>query len=289
MTAGSFVIVGAGHAGVQAVASPREEGWEGAITLLSDEAELPYQRPPLSKAFLKGQVDPAGLPLRAEKFFADNRIDLRRGEKALRIDRGSKRVELSSDGGAPYDHLILATGARQRVLRIPGVDLRGVFSLRAILDAQAIRESLGRGRRIIVIGAGFIGLEIAATALALGGDVTIVEIADRPLGRAVSPAMSSFFLEAHQAFDPMQTTGQAFGQEVVPDATRPISPVAGDEAGSDPPGIVFVAAQPGARRAHEPGVEATARNTERPANPRYRPNPSMLGDEPELHIESLAK
>jgi 3-phenylpropionate/trans-cinnamate dioxygenase ferredoxin reductase subunit len=200
MIPNSTVIIGAGHAGVQAAASLREEGWEGAITLLSDEAALPYQRPPLSKGFLKGQVGLAGLPLRAEQFFHDHRIDLRRGEKALRIDRKSKRVELSSGSVAPYDHLILATGARQRILRAPGVDLEGVVGLRTIVDAQAIREGLGPGRRVVVIGAGFIGLEIAATALLLGSDVTIVEIADRPLGRAVSPAMSSFFLQAHQAF-----------------------------------------------------------------------------------------
>jgi 3-phenylpropionate/trans-cinnamate dioxygenase ferredoxin reductase component len=199
MSEDSVVIVGAGHAGVQAAASLREEGFEGPIALLSDEAELPYQRPPLSKAFLKGQMDLAGLPLRAEKFFADHRIDLRLGEKAKRIDRAARRVELVSGAVAPYDHLILATGAQQRALRAPGVDLQGVFTLRAILDAQAIRENLGAGRRVVVIGAGFIGLEIAATALALGGEVTIVEIA-RPLGRAVSPAMSDFFLEAHKAF-----------------------------------------------------------------------------------------
>ena len=200
MTPNSIVIIGAGHAGVQAAASLREEGWEGAITLLSDEAGLPYQRPPLSKGFLKGQVGLAGLPLRAEKFFHDNRIDLRLGEKVLRIDRKSKRIELASGGAAPYDHLILATGARQQVLRAPGVDLKGVASLRTIVDAQAIREGLEPGCRVVVIGAGFIGLEIAATALALGSDVTILEIADRPLGRAVSSAMSSFFLRAHQAF-----------------------------------------------------------------------------------------
>jgi 3-phenylpropionate/trans-cinnamate dioxygenase ferredoxin reductase subunit len=194
------VIVGSGHAGVQAAASLREEGWQGEIVLLSDETELPYQRPPLSKAFLKGQMDLAGLPLRAEKFFAENRIDLRLGEKALRIDRAAKRIELSSGGAVGYDHLALATGARQRVLRAPGIDCEGVHSLRAIRDAAAIRESLGAGRRVVIIGAGFIGLEIAATALHLGGDVTIVEIADRPLGRAVSPAMSMFFLEAHKAF-----------------------------------------------------------------------------------------
>ena len=200
MTHPNAVIVGSGHAGVQVAASLREEGWEGDIILLSDEPELPYQRPPLSKAFLKGQMDLAGLPLRAEKFFLDHRVDLRLGEKALRIDRTGRRLELSSGGSLAYDHLILATGARQRVLRAPGVDLEGVHSLRAIRDAAAIRENLSAGKRVVIIGAGFIGLEIAATALHLGGEVTVVEIADRPLGRAVSPTMSTFFLEAHKAF-----------------------------------------------------------------------------------------
>jgi 3-phenylpropionate/trans-cinnamate dioxygenase ferredoxin reductase subunit len=200
MSRRSIVIVGAGHAGVQAAASLREEGAADAIVLLSGEAELPYQRPPLSKAFLKGAMDLAGLPLRAEAFYRDRDIDLRLGEQALRIDLGAKRVELSSGGAAPFDHLILATGARPRRLDIPGVDLGGVLGLRNIVDAQAIRQRLGPGRRVVVIGAGFIGLEIAATALALGGEVTIVEIAERPLGRAVSPLMSSFFRDAHQAF-----------------------------------------------------------------------------------------
>jgi 3-phenylpropionate/trans-cinnamate dioxygenase ferredoxin reductase subunit len=200
MSQPSAVIVGSGHAGVQVAASLREEGWEGEIVLLSDDAELPYQRPPLSKAFLKGQMDLAGLPLRAETFFVEHRIDLRLGVRALRVDRVGRRVDLSSGGAARYDHLILATGARQRALRAPGIELDGVFSLRAILDAKAIRETLGAGRRVVIIGAGFIGLEIAATALALGGVVTVVEIADRPLGRAVSPAMSAFFLDAHKAF-----------------------------------------------------------------------------------------
>jgi 3-phenylpropionate/trans-cinnamate dioxygenase ferredoxin reductase subunit len=200
MSRRSIVIVGAGHAGVQAAASLREEGNADEIVLLSGEAELPYQRPPLSKAFLKGAMDLAGLPLRAERFYRDHDIDLRLGERAVRIDRGSKRVELSSGGAAPFDHLILATGARPRSLDAPGLGLGGVLGLRAIVDAQAIRERLGPGRRVVVVGAGFIGLEIAATALALGGDVTIVEITERPLGRAVSAPMSSFFLESHRAF-----------------------------------------------------------------------------------------
>ena len=199
MSEESIVIVGAGHAGVQAAVSLREDGYAGAITLLSDETELPYQRPPLSKAFLKGQMELDGLPLRAQKLFDDHAIDLRLGVRALRIDRVGKRVELES-GSIPYAHLVLATGTRARVLRAPGLDLAGVHALRSIRDAVGIRAALGPGKRVVIIGAGFIGLEIAATARALGGEVTVVEIADRPLGRAVSPVMSAFFLDAHKAF-----------------------------------------------------------------------------------------
>jgi 3-phenylpropionate/trans-cinnamate dioxygenase ferredoxin reductase subunit len=196
----SMVIIGAGHAGAQVAASLREEGFTGALTLLSDEAEPPYQRPPLSKAFLKGEIDLSGLPLRAESFFRQHEIDLRLGAKALGIDRSEKRVNLASGESLPYHRLILATGARARELKVPGADYENVLALRTIRDAQSIRSSLGPDKNVVVVGAGFIGLEIAATALKLRGKATVIEIADRPMGRAVSPTMSAFFLEAHQAF-----------------------------------------------------------------------------------------
>src|ERR1700689_130311 len=199
MSSDSVVIVGAGHAGVQAAVSLREEKFDGDVVLLSAEKDVPYQRPPLSKAFLKGEMDIHGLPLRAEAHFRDQRIDLRLGVSATRIDRAARRVELSDGGAVGYGHLILATGARQRRLDVPGVDLPGVFALRDIADATAIRERLGPGRKVVIIGAGFIGLEIAATATSLKAEATIVEIA-RPMGRAVSPIMSDFFLDAHAAF-----------------------------------------------------------------------------------------
>ena len=120
MSPQSVVIIGAGHAGVQAAASLREEGFDGRVTLLSNEPEFPYQRPPLSKAFLKGQMQLSGLPLRGEKFFDEQRIDLRLGVAAARIDRAGRRVEFAHGGAESYDHLILATGARARVLRAPG-------------------------------------------------------------------------------------------------------------------------------------------------------------------------
>jgi 3-phenylpropionate/trans-cinnamate dioxygenase ferredoxin reductase subunit len=200
MSASSVVIVGAGHAGVQAAASLREEGFEGAITLVSGESHLPYQRPPLSKAFLKGVMDADGLPLRAAQFYPDKAVDLLLGEEATRIDRKARSVELGSGRRVSYGHLVLATGARQRPLYAPGIDLEGVLVLRDLADARVMRERLGVARRIVVVGAGFIGLEIAATATSLGGEVTIVEVSPRPLGRAVSPATSAFLLEAHQAF-----------------------------------------------------------------------------------------
>jgi 3-phenylpropionate/trans-cinnamate dioxygenase ferredoxin reductase component len=194
-----IVIAGAGHAGVQAAVSLREEGFDGGIVLLSAEKDAPYQRPPLSKAFLKGEMDIHGLPLRAEAHFREQRIDLRLGVAATRIDRASRRVELSKGGTISYGHLILATGARERRLDVPGIGLKGVFTLRDIADATAIRERLRAKPKVVIIGAGFIGLEIAATAASLGAEATVVEIA-RPMGRAVSPIMSDFFLKEHNVF-----------------------------------------------------------------------------------------
>src|SRR5580692_1710240 len=199
MSTPSVVIVGAGHAGVQVAASLREEGFAESVTLLSAEPHLPYQRPPLSKAFLKGAMEADGLPLRAAQFYQDKGVDLVLGEEATYIDRSARCVELASGRRLAYGHLVLATGARQRPLVAPGIDLEGVLVLRDLTDARGLRERLGAARRIVVVGAGFIGLEIAATATSLGGEVTIVEVAPRPLGRAVSPATSAFFLEAHQA------------------------------------------------------------------------------------------
>jgi 3-phenylpropionate/trans-cinnamate dioxygenase ferredoxin reductase component len=200
MNVASVVIIGAGHAGVQVAASLREEGYEGEVKLLSAEPHLPYQRPPLSKAFLKGAMEADGLPLRAAQFYRDKGIDLLLGEEAVGIERSAQRVALASGESVDYGHLVLATGARQRPLDAPGINLDGVLLLRDLTHARALRERLRAARRIVVIGAGFIGLEIAATATSLGGEVTIVEVSPRPLGRAVSPATSAFFLEAHKAF-----------------------------------------------------------------------------------------
>ncbi len=140
-----------------------------------------------------------GLPLRAEAFYRDRRIDLRLGVRATTIERAAHRLALAGGGSIAYGHLILATGARQRRLDVPGVGLPGVHALRTIADATALRTRLAAGRKVVVIGAGFIGLEVAATAAKLGAEVSVVEIA-RPMGRAVSPALSDFYIEAHRGF-----------------------------------------------------------------------------------------
>jgi 3-phenylpropionate/trans-cinnamate dioxygenase ferredoxin reductase component len=193
------LILGAGHAGVQVAASLREEGYEDDIVILSDEFDLPYQRPQLSKAFLK--VDNADcLPLRAAQFFVDNRLDLRLGEKAVGIDRGRSRVHLPSGRSLTYSHLVVACGARARPFEVAGERVEGIAILRRLADARSLRQQLFSAENVVVIGAGFIGLEIAATAASLGKHVTIVEIGGRVMGRAVSPTISTFFGQAHTAF-----------------------------------------------------------------------------------------
>ncbi|HEY4191802.1 MAG TPA: FAD-dependent oxidoreductase [Mesorhizobium sp.] len=184
------VIVGAGHAGVQAAASLREEGYDGPVTLVGDENELPYHKPPLSKTFIKdAQAKPQ--PLRGEAFYSGNAIDFRPGVSVERIDLGQRRLQLAGGGALPFDRLILATGSRPRPLPLPGSDLAGVLSLRSIGDARLIRDQSGRCTEVVILGGGFIGLEIAATLTAGGRKVTVVEAADRLLGRAVAPAIGA--------------------------------------------------------------------------------------------------
>jgi 3-phenylpropionate/trans-cinnamate dioxygenase ferredoxin reductase subunit len=193
----SVVIAGAGQAGFQTAASLRQDGFAGRIVIIGDEPGLPYQRPPLSKAYLMGKTTAEALTFRPEKFFADNRIELIAQTRVTAIDRTNKRVALSSGGALDYDHLVLALGAHNRTLPIPGADLDGVFGLRTLADADAIGAMLADAHEIVVAGAGFIGLEFAAVASALGKSVHVLELADRTMARAISPAMSQLFADAH--------------------------------------------------------------------------------------------
>lgn len=195
----SVVIVGAGQGGFQTAASLRQDGFSGRIVLIGDEPGLPYQRPPLSKAYMSGKAEVAELEFRPAAFYAEQKIEILH-DTAVSIDRRQKQVGLKSGGTISYGHLVLSTGAVNRPLTVPGADFDGVFVLRTLSDADQLKQRLGSTRNVVVVGAGFIGLEFAAVARAAGIDVQIVEMAERPMGRAVTPAMSAFYVTAHEAW-----------------------------------------------------------------------------------------
>jgi 3-phenylpropionate/trans-cinnamate dioxygenase ferredoxin reductase subunit len=190
------VIIGAGHGGAQAAYSLRQAGYEDSISLISDESDLPYHKPPLSKTFLKTAAETPSF-LFSEKFYLDQRIDLLLNTRVAAIDRALSHVTLLSGARISYAHLVLATGARSRQLAVPHADLDNIFGLRSLADAGALRTALADVKAIVIIGGGFIGLEAAATFAALGHGVTVLEAASRLLGRAVSPAVSAY-VEARQ-------------------------------------------------------------------------------------------
>ncbi len=184
------VIIGAGHGGVQAAASLRDEGFGGRILLIGDEAELPYHKPPLSKTFIK---DAEAKPqiLRAEAFYSGASIDLLLGESVESLDPAAKRLKLASGSDLSFDKAIFATGSRPRMLPIEGGPLAGVLSLRSVADARTIRTLAATCEDVVILGGGFIGLEIAATLAAGGRRVTVVEAQERLLARALAPAISA--------------------------------------------------------------------------------------------------
>jgi 3-phenylpropionate/trans-cinnamate dioxygenase ferredoxin reductase subunit len=199
MSSERIVIVGSGQAGFQVAASLRDEGYGGAITIVGEEPDLPYQRPPLSKAYLSGKANDDQILLRPQAFYATRNIELRAPEQVVRILRGAQQVELGCGARIGYDHLVLATGARARALTVPGAGLDGVVPLRQLAHAGELRRRLQTATRIVVVGAGFIGLEIAAIARAMGIETHVLEFADRALKRALSAATGQFLAEAHMA------------------------------------------------------------------------------------------
>jgi 3-phenylpropionate/trans-cinnamate dioxygenase ferredoxin reductase subunit len=190
-------IVGAGQAGFQAAASLRDAGFAGRVVLIGDEPVLPYQRPPLSKSYLAGQTGVDDLWLRPAEFYAKQQIDLVYGDPVTAVDRGQRRLHLASGIELSWDHLVFATGAGCRPLAVPGAELGGVLALRTLADADELQQRLNEAREVVVVGAGFIGLEFAAVALASGVMVHIVEVTRQPMGRVVSEPVSRFFTKAH--------------------------------------------------------------------------------------------
>jgi len=198
MAAPVVAIVGTGQAGFQAAASLRQEGFAGRIVMIGDEPVPPYQRPPLSKSYLARESSLDELWLRPETFYAQHQIEVLAGETVTALDRTERRLRLASDSELSWDHLVLATGARFRPLAVPGAELDGVVPLRTLADADVLRERLDQAREVVVIGAGFIGLEFASVAIARGATVHIVEVTQQPMGRVVSATISRFFTEAHR-------------------------------------------------------------------------------------------
>ncbi|GAA1094322.1 MULTISPECIES: NAD(P)/FAD-dependent oxidoreductase [Tsukamurella] len=191
------VIVGAGHAGAQLCAGLRQDGWEGRILLIGDEPSLPYQRPPLSKTYLAGTTTLDDLLIRKPDFYTKEGVDFRQG-RVVGIDREARTVDLEDGESLGYDELVLCLGARPRRLELPGADLEGVHYLRDAADIGRIREDTATARHAVIIGAGYIGLETAASLRKLGIGVTVIEVADRVLQRVTAPEVSEFYDRVHR-------------------------------------------------------------------------------------------
>jgi 3-phenylpropionate/trans-cinnamate dioxygenase ferredoxin reductase subunit len=240
------VIVGNGMAGATVAATLRTKGYEGPVVLIGDEPHAPYQRPPLSKAQLVEGGDPQ--LVRPEAFWADKDVEVLAGVRVAAIDRDARTVRLDDGSTRAYEHLVLATGARNREL--PGAET--ALSLRTLDESRALRERLGEGRRLVVVGGGFIGLEVAAAAHALGTEVTVVEALERVMSRVVSPEMSAFFEGLHAEAGVRILTGRSVLSiaegEVVLD---------GDERLEADVVVVGVGVVPNVELAQEAGLEVS--------------------------------
>lgn len=198
-----LLIVGAGHAGSELAVSARQNGWAGRITLLGDEPVLPYQRPPLSKAWLAGKVDADGLLLRPRSAYDTAQVELLTGARMQAIDRANHRIVLADGSALAYDKLALCTGGRPRPLSCaglePGQRPRNLHYLRSRADAEGIRAQLRPGAKLLIIGGGYVGLEVAASARGLGAEVTLLELQPRVLARVAGPEVSAFYEHTHRA------------------------------------------------------------------------------------------
>jgi 3-phenylpropionate/trans-cinnamate dioxygenase ferredoxin reductase subunit len=199
---GPVVIIGAGQGGFETAGALHARGYPGPIHLIGAEKGVPYQRPPLSKAYLKTATgeppEPDSVALRPLHWYDRSGISLHCGISAMQIDRQRGEVELDNGKRVPFQHLVLATGARNRALPVPGADLAAVHYLRTLDEANALKRCLTPGRKVVVVGAGFIGLEVAAAARTAGADVTVIEALVRPMARAVSETISTFYTRQHE-------------------------------------------------------------------------------------------
>ena len=195
----TIAIVGAGHAAGQAVATLKQKKFDGRIVLIGDEPYLPYQRPPLSKKYLAGEMPAERLYVKPAAFYDDAQIELRLKTRVASLDHSARQLTTAGNEQIGYDTLILATGSRVRKVAVEGRQLDGIHYLRSIADVDGIRAAASTGARVVIVGAGYIGLEVAAVCRQLGLDVTVIEMADRVMSRVVSPQVSDFYQKTHES------------------------------------------------------------------------------------------
>ena len=194
----TILIIGGGQAGAQAIDTLRREGFAGRLVLIGDEPQLPYQRPPLSKKYLSGEMAADRLLFRHRAFYDEHRVELKLGCRAVRLDAAARQVELADGEKLTYDRLLLCLGAQSRQLTCPGAELAGVHYLRGLADVPPIQAGCKPQARVVIIGGGYIGLETAATCRKMGCEVTVLEMADRIMNRVVAPSVSQYFAGEHQ-------------------------------------------------------------------------------------------
>ena len=196
----NLLIIGAGQSAIQCISTLKKEGYSGSITLVGEEEHLPYQRPPLSKGFLEDSIGKERLYFKKLEFFTENKVQLYLGLSAEKLEIDNQKVYLSDNSELEFDKLVFATGSRVRYLDFPGSELKSIFYLRDLDDAEAIKKDLETSDNLVIIGAGYIGLEAAAIAAKKNKIVTIIEMADRVMNRTVDPQISEYYLNLHQSY-----------------------------------------------------------------------------------------
>ncbi|MEC7929499.1 MAG: FAD-dependent oxidoreductase [Pseudomonadota bacterium] len=196
----NLLIIGAGQSAIQCISTLKKEGYSGSITLVGEEEHLPYQRPPLSKGFLEDSVNKERLYFKKLEFFTENKVQLYLGLSAEKLEIANQKVYLSDNSELEFDKLVFATGSRVRYLDFPGCELKSIFYLRDLDDAEAIKKDLETSENLVIIGAGYIGLEAAAIAAKKNKKVTIIEMADRVMNRTVDPQISEYYLNLHKSY-----------------------------------------------------------------------------------------
>jgi 3-phenylpropionate/trans-cinnamate dioxygenase ferredoxin reductase component len=228
-----IVIVGAGLAAARAVEALRKDGYEGSITILGDEPERPYLRPPLSKEYLRGETDREQVYVHAPTYYSEHRIDLRSGTVVRAIEPSSREVVLEGEERVAFDRLLLATGARPRMLPVPGADLPGVITLRTLADADAIHAAAIDAERIVVIGAGWIGSEVAASLRMLGRTVVLMAPEVVPLERVLGPEIGGVYRDVHLQHGVDWRPGTTVGRLVGTDRVQGVETSAGERIAAD--------------------------------------------------------